>query len=60
MTLIINGKPTTLSADKVVERLKQMPAAMLTKAEVMPSAPAKYHVRGMAINIVTKDFSGTD
>ncbi|MBQ8457394.1 MAG: TonB-dependent receptor [Prevotella sp.] len=60
VTLIINGKPTTLSADKVVERLKQMPAAMLTKAEVMPSAPAKYHVRGMAINIVTKDFSGTD
>ena len=60
VTLIINGKPTTLSADKVVERLKQMPAAMLAKAEVMPSAPAKYHVRGMAINIVTKDFSGTD
>ena len=60
VTLIINGKPTTLSADKVLERLKQMPAAMLAKAEVMPSAPAKYHVRGMAINIVTKDFSGTN
>ena len=60
VTLIINGKPTTLSADKVMERLKQMPAAMLAKAEVMPSAPAKYHVRGMAINIVTKDFTGTN
>ena len=60
VTLIINGKPTTLGADKVVERLKQMPAAMLAKAEVMPSAPAKYHVRGMAINIVTKDFTGTN
>ncbi len=60
VTLIINGKPTTLSSDKVVERLKQMPAAMLSKAEVMPSAPAKYHVRGMAINIVTKDFTGTN
>ena len=57
VTLIINGKATTLSADKVVERLKSMPAAMLAKAEVMPSAPAKYHVRGMAINIVTKDFT---
>ena len=42
------------------ERLRQMPAAMLAKAEVMPSAPAKYHVRGMAINIVTKDFTGTN
>ena len=60
LTLIINGKATTLSADKVVERLKSMPAAMLAKAEVMPSAPAKYHVRGMAINIVTKDFAGTN
>ena len=60
VTLIINGKPTTLSADKMVERLKQMPAAILAKAEVMPSAPAKYHVRGMAINIVTKDFAGTN
>ena len=60
VTLIINGKPTTLSADKIVERLKQMPAAMLAKAEVMPSAPVKYHVRGMAINIVTKDFAGTN
>ena len=60
VTLIINGKPTTLSDDKMVERLKQMPAAMLAKAEVMPSAPAKYHVRGMAINIVTKDFTGTN
>ena len=60
VTLIINGKPTTLSAEQVTERLKQMPAAMLSKAEVMPSAPAKYHVRGMAINIVTKDFTGTN
>ena len=60
VTLIINGKPTTLSADKVVERLRQMPATILAKAEVMPSAPAKYHVRGMAINIVTKDFTGTN
>lgn len=59
-TLIINGKPTTLSAEQVVERLKQMPAAQLSKAEVMPSAPARYHVRGMAINIVTKDFAGTN
>ncbi len=60
VTLIINGNPTTLSADRVVERLRQMPAAMLAKAEVMPSAPAKYHVRGMVINVVTKDFIGTN
>ena len=59
VTLIINGKPTTLNGDDVSERLRQMPATMVAKAEVLPSAPAKYHVRGMAINIITKDFAGT-
>ena len=60
VTLIINGKPTTLTAEQVIERLKQMPAEMLAKAELMPSAPPKYHVRGMAINIITKNFAGTN
>lgn len=60
VTLIINGKATTLTAEQVAERLKQMPAEMLAKAELMPSAPPKYHVRGMAINIITKDFAGTN
>ena len=60
VTLIINGKATTLTAEQVIERLKQMPAEMLAKAELMPSAPPKYHVRGMAINIITKDFAGTN
>jgi hypothetical protein len=59
VTLIINGKPTTLSSEQVIERLKQMPASQLAKAEVLPSAPAKYHVRGMAINVITKDYVGT-
>ena len=60
LTLIINGKATTLTAEQVAERLKQMPAEILAKAEVMPSAPPKYHIRGMAINIITKDFAGTN
>ena len=60
VTLIIDGKATTLTAEQVAERLKQMPAEMLAKAELMPSAAAKYHVRGMAINIITKDFIGTN
>ena len=60
VTLIINGKPTTMSAEQVMERLKQMPASQLAKAEVLPSAPAKYHVRGMAINVITKDYTGTN
>ena len=60
MTLIVNGQATTLTQGQLTERLKAMPAAQLAKAEVMLSAPARYHVRGMAINIVTKDYAGTN
>ena len=60
VTLIINGQATTLTQEQLAERLKAMPAEQLAKAEVMLSAPARYHVRGMAINIVTKDYAGTN
>ena len=60
VTLIINGQATTLTQEQLTERLKAMPAAQLAKAEVMLSAPVRYHVRGMAINIVTKDYAGTN
>lgn len=60
VTLIINGQATTLTQEQLIERLKAMPAAQLAKAEVMLSAPARYHVRGMAINIVTKAYAGTN
>ena len=60
VTLIINGQATTLTQEQLTERLKAMPAAQLAKAEVMLSAPARYHVRGMAINIVTKYYAGTN
>ena len=60
VTLIINGQATTLTQEQLTERLKAMPAAQLSKAEVMLSAPARYHVRGMAINIVTKYYAGTN
>ena len=60
VTLIVNGQATTLTQEQLTERLKAMPAAQLAKAEVMLSAPARYHVRGMAINIITKDNAGTN
>ena len=60
VTLIVNGQATTLTQEQLTERLKAMPAAQLAKAEVLLSAPARYHVRGMAINIVTKDYDGTN
>ena len=56
ITLIINGKPTTFSQEQVIQRLKNMPSAQLNKAELMLAAPAQYHVRGAAINVITKDY----
>ena len=55
LTLIINGKPTTLNYAQLAERLKAMPASQLAKAKVMLAAPARLHVRGMVINLITKD-----
>lgn len=60
VTLIINGQATTLTQKQLADRLKTMSAAQLAKVEVMLAAPARYHVRGMAINIVTKDNVGTN
>lgn len=60
VTLMIDGKPTTLSAEHMVERLKSMPASALAKVEIMTAAPAKYHARGMVFNILTKDFAGSN
>ncbi len=59
VTLIVNGQATTLTQEQLADRLKAMSAVQLAKAEVMLAAPAHYHVRGMAINIITKDYAGT-
>ena len=60
VTLVIDGKTTTLTQEQLAERLKSMPASQVARAEVMLAAPASLHVRGMAINIVTKDYAGTN
>lgn len=52
LTVILNGRPTTMSYDQLVTLLKNTPVSRLESAEVMYSAPAKYHVRGAALNIV--------
>ncbi len=55
VTLIINGKQTTLDAGQVKELLQAMPAERLKNAELMMAAPARYNVRGAVINLVTED-----
>lgn len=54
VSVIINGKPTSMTSDQLMELLKNMPKERIDKAEVMYSAPAQYHIRGAAINLVLK------
>ncbi len=52
LTVILNGKPTTMTGAQLIELLKNTPAERIEKAEVMYSAPPQYHVRGAAINLI--------
>ena len=54
LAVIINGKPSTMSAEQVASLLKSTPIGRVEKVEVMYSAPPHYHVRGAALNIVLK------
>ena len=52
VTVIINGKPTTMTQDQLITLLKNMPKERIQSAEIMYSAPPQYHVRGAAINLI--------
>lgn len=54
LTLLINGRPTTMTQEQVTALLKSTPVERVQKAEVMYSAPPQYHTRGAVINIVLK------
>ena len=44
VTVVINGKVSTLSVEQLNDLLKSMPVSRIEKAEVMYSAPARYQV----------------
>ena len=54
LTVILNGKPTTMDTGQLETLLRNTPLDRVEKAEVMYSAPPEYHVRGAVINIVLK------
>lgn len=53
-TIILNGRPSSMTTEQLANLLKNTPVSNVEKAEVMYSAPAKYRVRGAVINIVLK------
>jgi len=52
VTVILNGKASTLTQEQLIEMLKNTSASQVQTAEVMYNTPPEYHVRGAAINIV--------
>ena len=55
VTILLNGKPTSMTEEQLTNLLKNIPISNVEKVEVMYSAPAKLRVRGAAINIVMKN-----
>lgn len=55
VTVILNGRPSSMSGEQLANLLKSTPVSNVEKAEVMYSAPAKYRVRGAVINLVLKN-----
>ena len=54
LTVVIDGRPSTMSAEQVAVLLRGMPVDRLEKAEVLYSAPPHFHVRGAVINVCLK------
>lgn len=54
LSIILNGKPTTMSQEQLETLLRNTPVSHVEKAEVIYSAPPEFHARGAVINVVLK------
>ena len=60
MNILINGKPSSMNQDQLITLLKSTPVSQVKKIEVKYNAPAKYRIRGAAINIVLDNGKSAD
>lgn len=58
VTVVLDGKVTTMTTEQLYSLLRSIPASRIDKAEVMYNAPARYQVRGALINISLKQSAG--
>ena len=58
VSVIVNGKVSTMSWEQLKTLLETTSVSRLSKAEVMAAAPARYGIRGAMINVVLKETLG--
>ena len=58
VTVMIDGKATTMSSEQLYSLLKTIPTSRIANAEVLYSAPARYQVKGQVINLQLKHNAG--
>ena len=51
VALLVNGRPSTMSAEQIEALLRSMPVDRIERADVMYSAPPQTHIRGAAIDL---------
>lgn len=56
-TLVINGKPSNIPQDQLLEMLKTIPVQMVANVDISYAPIAKYRAKGASINIVLKQQS---
>lgn len=52
ITVVINGKVSTLDKEDLRTVLENTPVSRLEKAEIMYAAPARYRIRGAMVNVI--------
>lgn len=60
VSVLIDGKNTTISNEQMMVLLRTIPAERLSKTEVLYEAPARYGVKGTALNIILSAENPTD
>lgn len=54
MTVLLNGKKTSMTYDQLMAFLKSIPLSRIEDVEIMYSAPPQYNIRGAAINVILR------
>ena len=58
-TVMINGKPSNLTAEQIIRYLKTLPADKVDKVELLYNPPAEYHAGSTSvINVITGRSGG--